>query len=169
MSHPRDASADPSSNSNAPKPANWTKRIIVALAVTGVIGTVLVVTLGVMAARFVGGAADKLQSMDMATIETRMAEAAMGLDQGQREIIGPLVEKLKKNELTLPQREEIEKAIMDALGPEQRKQIEALKNIENIGTRGLDGLVASVVAWLEERGVPVGLLTGNSEGSPQQR
>lgn len=73
-----------------PRPRNWVKRIVVALAVTGVLGTVLVVTLVVMAARFVGDAVDYLQSMDMTTMEARMAEAALDLDQRQREIIAPL-------------------------------------------------------------------------------
>lgn len=150
------------SPSTTPKSANWVKRIAIALAVTGVLATALVVMLVVMAARFVGDAVDYLQSMDMTTMETRMAEAALDLDQRQREIIAPLFDRLKNDGLTLPQREEIEKAIMDALGPEQRAQVETWKNIGTTGAQNLDGVMASVILWLEERGVPVGLLMGNA-------
>lgn len=160
MSYSRNASVQRDSNSNAPRTGSWVKRIIVALAVTGVIGTVLVVMLAVMAFRFVGGAVDYLQSMDLATMESRMAEAALDLDQRQREIIGPLFDKLKSNELALPQREEVEKAIMEALTPQQRKQLEAWQN---------NGIMESIVHWLEELGVPVGLFMGNGEESPQMR
>lgn len=169
MSYQRDESAYPGANPRAPRPVNWMKRIIVTLAVAGVIGTVLVVTLGVMAARFVGGAVDYVQSMDMTTLEARMGEAALGLDQRQREIIEPLVDRLKSDGLTMPQREEIEKTIMDALGPEQQALMEAWKNMESMGAGGLDGLMMSVVAWLEELGVPVGLLMGNGEEGAQPR
>ena len=169
MSYPRNASEYSGLPPKSPRPRNWMKRIVVALAVTGVLGTVLVVTLVVMAARFVGDAVDYLQSMDMTTMETRMAEAALNLDQRQREIIAPLFDKLKNNELTLPQREEIEQSIMEALGPEQRKQIETWKSIGIPGGQGLNGLMASAILWLEEHGVPVGLLMGAHEYSPQPR
>lgn len=169
MSYPRNASEHSGLPPKSPRPRNWMKRIVVALAVTGVLGTVVVVTLVVMAARFVGDAVDYLHSMDMTTMETRMAEATLDLDQRQREIIAPLFDKLKNNELTLPQREEIEQSIMEALGPEQRKQIETWKSIGIPGGHGLDGLMASAILWLEERGVPVGLLMSAHEDSPQPR
>ncbi len=169
MSYPRNASEHSGFPPKPPRPRNWVKRIVVALAVTGVLGTVLVVTLVVMAARFVGDAVDYLQSMDMTTMEARMAEAALDLDQRQREIIAPLFDRLKNDGLTLPQREEIEKAIMETLGPEQRRQIETWKSIGTSGGAGLDGVMASVILWLEERGVPVGLLMGAREDVQQPR
>lgn len=161
MSHPRSASAH--SDPKAPRPRNWMKRFAVALAVTGVIGTVLVITLAVVAVRFVGDAVDYVQTLDLATMESRMAEAALNLDQQQREIIAPLLERLKNDGLTPPQREEITGAIMEALTPEQRERIENWKSFGAAGAQGLDGLMASVLRWLEELGVPVGLLTGNAQ------
>lgn len=159
MSFPRNASKHSDSNLNSPRTRSWLRRIAVALAVTGIIGTALVITLAVMAARFVGGAVDYLQSVDMAAFETRLAEAALELDQRQRESIMPLLDKLKNNGLALPQREEIERDILKVLSPEQRKQIETWKNIGATGTIGLEGLMAYCVRWLEEFGVPIDLLT----------
>ncbi len=150
-------------NPNNPKPKNWLKRFAIALAVTGVIGTVLVVTLAVMAARFVGDAVDYVQTMDLSKVETSLAETALDLDQRQRELIGPLLERLKSDGLTPPQREEITSSIMEALSPEQRAQLESLKGIGAAGAEGMDGLMASLMRWLEELGVPVSLLTGNSK------
>lgn len=161
MHHPRNTSTH--SAGNAPASPNWLKRFAVALAVTGVIGTVLVVTLAVMAVRFVGDAVDYVQTLDLATMESRMAEAALDLDQRQREIIAPLLERLKNEGLTPPQREDVTGAIMEALTPEQRERFESWKNIGAAGTQGLDGLMASVLRWLEELGVPVGLLRGDAQ------
>ncbi len=163
MSHPRNMAAHSNMNPNNPKPKNWLKRFAIALAVTGVIGTVLVVTLAVMAARFVGDAVDYVQTMDLSKVETSLAETALDLDQRQRELIGPLLERLKSDGLTPPQREEITSSIMEALSPEQRAQLESLKGIGAAGAEGMDGLMASLMRWLEELGVPVSLLTGNSK------
>ena len=78
--------------------------------------------------------------------------------------------KLKNEDLSLPQREEIGRTVMENLGPEQRKQLEALKNIEAAGSGALDQLLASVVRKLEELGVPIGMMSdfiqGNGEKSP---
>ena len=152
------------------RPSSWGRRIVVALAVTGVIGTVLVIALTMLAARFVGGAVDYLQSMDMTALQTKLSEADLKLDQHQREIIEPLLNKLKNEDLSLPQREEIGRTVMENLGPEQRNQLEALKNIEAAGSGALDQLLASVVRKLEELGVPIGMLSafiqGNGESSP---
>ena len=153
------ASRNPTSE---PRRRAWRGLFAVALAVTGVIGTVLVVTLAVMAVRFVGDAVDYVQTLDLATMESRMAEAALDLDQRQREIIAPLLERLKNEGLTPPQREDVTGAIMEALTPEQRERFESWKNIGAAGTQGLDGLMASVLRWLEELGVPVGLLRGDA-------
>ncbi|MBU4526770.1 MAG: hypothetical protein KUA37_19545 [Desulfomicrobium sp.] len=152
------------------RPSSLGRRIFVALAVTGVIGTALVITLTVLAARFVGGAVDYLQSIDMTALQTKLSEADLKLDQHQREIIEPLLNKLKNEDLSLPQREEIGRTVMENLGPEQRNQLEALENIEAAGSGALDQLLASVVRKLEELGVPIGMLSafiqGNGENSP---
>jgi hypothetical protein len=159
--------------SKASKPGSWGRRIVVALALTGILGTVLVVTLTVLAARFVGGAVDYLQSADMATLQTQLSEADLKLGQHQREIIEPLLNKLKNEGLSLPQREEIERAVMETLKPEQRKQIETLRNIEAVGSGALNELLAALVRKLEELGVPKGMLSaiiqGNGEDSPAQQ
>ena len=170
MTEPRQTPSLPNFKSNAPKPSSWGRRIVVALALTGIIGTALVITLTVLAARFVGGAVDYLQSMDMTALQTKLSEADLKLDQHQREIIEPLLNKLKNEDLSLPQREEIGRTVMENLGPEQRNQLEALKNIEAAGSGALDQLLASVVRKLEELGVPIGMLSafiqGNGEKSP---
>ncbi len=81
-----------------------------------------------------------------------------------------LLNKLKNENLTLPQREEIGRTVMENLDPEQRNQLEALKNIEAAGSGAWDRLLASVAHKLEELGVPVGMLSafiqGNGENSP---
>jgi hypothetical protein len=81
-----------------------------------------------------------------------------------------LLNKLKNENLTLPQREEIGRTVMENLDPEERKQLEALKNIEAAGSGAWDRLLASVAHKLEELGVPVGMLSafiqGNGENSP---
>ena len=170
MTEPRQTPSLPNFKSKAPKPSSWGRRIVVALALTGIIGTALVITLTVLAARFVGGAVDYLQSMDMTALQTKLSEADLKLDQHQREIIEPLLNQLKNEDLSLPQREEIGRTVMENLGPEQRKQLEALKNIEAAGSGALDQLLASVVRKLEELGVPIGMLSafiqGNGEKSP---
>ncbi|PKN43677.1 MAG: hypothetical protein CVU60_01275 [Deltaproteobacteria bacterium HGW-Deltaproteobacteria-18] len=125
-----------------------------ALALTGIIGTALVITLTVLAARFIGGAVDYLQSMDMTALQSQLSEAELKLGQHQQEIIEPLLDKLKSDRLSLPQREEIGRTIMETLKPEQRKQIEALKNIES---GWLDEMMASWMLKLKELGVPTGL------------
>ncbi len=170
MTEPRQTPSLPNFKSKASKPSSWGRRIVVTLALTGIIGTALVVTLTVLAARFVGGAVDYLQSMDMTALQTKLSEADLKLDQHQREIIEPLLNKLKNEDLSLPQREEIGRTVMENLGPEQRNQLEALKNIEAAGSGALDQLLASVVRKLEELGVPIGMLSafiqGNGENSP---
>ena len=170
MTEPRQTPSLPNFKSKASKPSSWGRRIVVALALTGIIGTALVITLTVLAARFVGGAVDYLQSMDMTALQTKLSEADLKLDQHQREIIEPLLNQLKNEDLSLPQREEIGRTVMENLGPEQRKQLEALKNIEAAGSGALDQLLASVVRKLEELGVPIGMLSafiqGNGEKSP---
>ena len=170
MNEPRQTPSLPNFKPNAPKPGSWGRRIVVALALTGIIGTALVITLTVLAARFVGGAVDYLQSVDMTALQTKLSEADLKLGQHQREIIEPLLNKLKNENLTLPQREEIGRTVMENLDPEQRKQLEALKNIEAAGSGAWDRLLASVVHKLEELGVPVGMLSafiqGNGENSP---
>lgn len=170
MTEPRQTPPLPNFRSKASKPSSWSRRIVVALALTGIIGTALVITLTVLAARFVGGAVDYLQSMDMTVLQTKLSEADLKLDQHQREIIEPLLNQLKNEDLSLPQREEIGRTVMENLGPEQRKQLEALKNIEAAGSGALDQLLASVVRKLEELGVPIGMLStfipGNVENSP---
>jgi hypothetical protein len=170
MTEPRQTPPLPNFKSKAFKPSSWGRRIVVALALTGIIGTALVITLTVLAARFVGGAVDYLQSMDMTALQTKLSEADLKLDQHQREIIEPLLNKLKNEDLSLPQREEIGRTVMENLGPEQRKQLEALQNIEAAGSGALDQLLASVVRKLEELGVPIGMLSafiqGNGEKSP---
>ena len=170
MTEPRQTPSLPNFKSKASKPSSWGRRIVVALALTGIIGTALVITLTVLAARFVGGAVDYLQSVDMTALQTKLSEADLKLDQHQREIIEPLLNKLKNEDLSLPQREEIGRTVMENLDPEQRKQLETLKNIESAGSGALDRLLASVVRKLEELGVPVGMLSafiqGNGENSP---
>lgn len=170
MTEPRQTPSLPNFKSKAPKPGNWGRRIIVALALTGIIGTALVITLTVLAARFVGGAVDYLQSVDMTALQTKLSEADLKLGQHQREIIEPLLNKLKNENLSLPQREEIGRTVMENLDPEQRKQLEALKNIEASGSGALDRLLASLVRKLEELGIPVGMLSafiqGNGEKNP---
>ena len=170
MTEPRQTFSLRNFKPRASKPSNWGRRVVVALAVTGVIGTALVITSTLLAARFVGGAVDYLQSMDMTALQTKLSEADLKLDQHQREIIEPLLNKLKNEDLSLPQREEIGRTVMENLGPEQRKQLEALKNIEAAGSGALDQLLASVVRKLEELGVPIGMLSafiqGNGEKSP---
>ncbi len=155
------------------KPSSLGRRIFVALAVTGVIGIALVITLTVLAARFVGGAVDYLQSMDMTALQTKLSEADLKLNQHQREIIEPLLHKLKNEDLSLPQREQIGRTVMENLEPEQRQQFETLKNIEAAGSGALDQLLASVVRKLEELGVPIGMLSafiqGNGENSPASK
>ena len=170
MTEPRQTPTLPNFKSKASKPSSWGRRIVVALALTGIIGTALVITLTVLAARFVGGAVDYLQSVDMTALQTKLSEADLKLGQHQREIIEPLLNKLKNENLSLPQREEIGRTVMENLDPEQRKQLETLKNIESAGSGALDRLLASVVRKLEELGVPVGMLSafiqGNGENSP---
>lgn len=170
MTESRQTSVHPNFKRTASKPISWGRRIVVALALTGIVGTALVITLTVLAARFVGGAVDYLQSMDVTALQTQLSEADLKLGQQQREIIEPLLNKLKNENLSLPQREEIGQAIMDALKPEQIKQIETLKGIEAAGSGALDELLASLVRKLEELGVPIGMLSaiirGNGEGSP---
>lgn len=173
MTEPRQTPSLPNFKSKASKPSSWGRRIVVALALTGIIGTALVITLTVLAARFVGGAVDYLQSVDMTALQTKLSEADLILGQHQREIIEPLLNKLKNENLSLPQREEIGRTVMENLDPEQRKQIETLKNIETAGSGALDQLLASVVRKLEELGVPVGMLSafiqGNGENSPARQ
>lgn len=170
MTEPRQTPSLPNFKPNAPRPGNWGRRIVVALALTGIIGTALVITLTVLAARFVGGAVDYLQSVDMTTLQTKLSEADLKLGQHQREIIEPLLNKLKNENLSLPQREEIERTVMENLNPEQRNQLEKLKNIEAAGSNALDRLLASVIRKLEELGIPAGMLSafirGNGENSP---
>lgn len=170
MSEPRQTPSLPNFKSKASKPSSWGRRIVVALALTGIIGTALVVTLTILAARFVGGAVDYLQSVDMTALQTKLSEADLKLGQHQREIIEPLLNKLKNENLTLPQREEIGRTVMENLDPEQRKQLEALKNIEAAGSGALDQLLASVIRKLEELGIPIGMLSafiqGDGENSP---
>jgi hypothetical protein len=170
MAESRQTSVHPNFKRNASKPSSWGRRIVIALALTGFIGTALVITLTVLAARFVGGAVDYLQSMDVTALQTQLSEADLKLGQQQREIIEPLLNKLKNENLSLPQREEIGRAIVDTLKPEQLKQIETLKGIEAAGSGALDELLASLVRKLEELGVPIGMLSaiigGNGEGSP---
>ncbi len=168
MTEPRQTPSLPNFKSNAPKPSSWGRRIVVALALTGIIGTALVITLTVLAARFVGGAVDYLQSVDMTALQTKLSEADLKLGQHQREIIEPLLNKLKNENLSLPQREEIGRTVMENLDPEQRKQLETLKNIEAAGSGALDQLFASVVRKLEELGVPVGMLPALIQGSGEK-
>jgi hypothetical protein len=170
MTEPRQTPSLPNFKPNAPKPGGWGRRIVVALALTGIIGTALVITLTVLAARFLGGAVDYLQSVDMTALQTKLSEADLKLAQHQREIIEPLLNKLKNENLSLAQREEIGRTVMENLDAEQRKQIETFKNIEAAGSGAWDRLLASVVRKLEELGVPVGMLStfiqGNGENSP---
>jgi hypothetical protein len=170
MTEPRQTPSLANFKPKTSKPSSWGRRIVVALAVTGFIGTALVITLTVLAARFVGGAVDYLQSMDMTALQTKLSEADLKLGQHQREIIEPLLNKLKNEDLSLPQREEIGRALMDTLEPEQRKQLETLKGIKAAGSGALDQLLASAVRKLEELGVPIGMLSafiqGNGENSP---
>lgn len=169
MTEPRQTPSLPNFESKTSKPSSWGRRIVVALALTGIIGTALVITLTVLAARFVGGAVDYLQAIDMTALQAKLSEADLKLGEQQREIIEPLLNKLKNENLSLPQREEIGRTVMDHLDPEQRKQLEALKNIETVGSGALDQLLASVVRKLEELGVPIGMLSafiqGNGENS----
>jgi hypothetical protein len=65
--------------SKAPKPSSWGRRIVVALALTGIIGTALVITLTVLAARFVGGAVDYLQSVDMTALQRNFPRQTLNL------------------------------------------------------------------------------------------
>lgn len=170
MTEPRQTPSPLNFKPKTSKPSSLGRRIFVALAVTGVLGIALVITLTVLAARFVGGAVDYLQSMDMTALQTKLSEADLKLNQHQREIIEPLLNKLKNEDLSLPQREEIGRTVMENLGPEQRKQLEALQNIEAAGSGALEQLLASVVRKLEELGVPIGMLSafiqGNGEKSP---
>lgn len=168
MTELRQTPSLPNFKSKAPKPRSWSRRIVVALALTGIIGTALVITLTVLAARFVGGAVDYLQSVDMTALQTKLSEADLKLGQHQREIIEPLLNKLKNENLSLPQREEIGRTVMENLDPEQRKQLETLKNIEAAGLGALDQLLASVVRKLEELGVPVGMLSAFIQGSGEK-
>lgn len=170
MTEPRQTPSLPNFKPNAPKPGSWGRRIVVALALTGIIGTVLVITLTVLAARFLGGAVDYLQSVDMTALQTKLSEADLKLAQHQREIIEPLLNKLKNENLSLAQREEIGRTVMETLDAEQRKQLETFKNIEAAGSGAWDRLLAPVVRKLEELGMPVGMLSafiqGNGEKSP---
>ena len=168
MTEPRQTPSLPNFKSKAPKPGSWGRRIVVALALTGIIGTALVITLTVLAARFVGDAVDYLQSVDMTALQTKLSEADLKLGQHQREIIEPLLNKLKNENLSLPQREEIGRTVMENLDPKQRKQLETLKNIEAAGSGALDQLLASVVRKLEELGVPVGMLSAFIQGSGEK-
>ncbi len=173
MTEPRQKPSLLNFNPRTSKPSSWGRRIFMSLAVTGVIGIALVITLTVLAARFVGGAVDYLQSMDMTALQTKLSEADLKLDQHQREIIEPLLNKLKNEDLSLPQREQIGRTVMENLEPEQRQQFETLKNIEAAGSGALDQLLASVVRKLEELGVPIGMLSafiqGNGENSPSSK
>jgi hypothetical protein len=168
MTESRQTPSLPNFKSKAFKPSSWGRRIVVALALTGIIGTALVITLAVLAARFVGGAVDYLQSMAMTVLQTQLSEAVVKLNQHQREIIEPLLNKLKNENLSLPQQEEIGRAVMEALEPEQRKHIEALKDIEAVGSGALDDLLASAIRKLEELGVPIGMLSAFFRGSAEE-
>ena len=115
MTEPRQTLSLANFKPKTSKPSRWGRRIVVALAVTGFIGTALVITLTVLAALVVGGAVDYLQSMDMTALQTKLSEADLKLGQHQREIIEPLKNKFKNEDLSLPQREEIGRALMDTL------------------------------------------------------
>ncbi len=173
MTEPRQTPSLPNFESKTSKPSSWGRRIVMSLALTGIIGTALVITLTVLAARFVGGAVDYLQSIDMTALQAKLSEADLKLGEQQREIIEPLLNKLKNENLSLPQREEIGQSVMDHLDPAQRKQLEALKNIETVGSGALDQLLASVARKLEELGVPIGVLSafiqGNGENNSESQ
>lgn len=170
MTEPRQPHSLPNSKSKVLMPSSWGRRIVVALAVTGIIGTALVITLTVLAARFVGDAVDYLQSVDMTALQTKLSEADIKLGQHQREIIEPLLNTLKNEDLSLPQREEIGRTIFENLDPEQRNQLEILKNTETTGTGVLGQLLTSALRKMEELGVPLGMLStyiqANGEKNP---
>lgn len=165
MAEPRQTFSLRNFKSRTSKPCNWGRRFVVALAVTGVIGTALVITLTSLAARFVGGAVDYLQSMDITALQTKLSEADLKLDQHQREIIEPLLHKLKSENLSLPQREEIGRTVMKNLQPEQRKQFEELETFKASGSGALELLLASVVRKLDEFGVPIVMLSAFIQGN----
>lgn len=56
---------------------------------------------------------------------------------------------------------------MDNLDPEQRNQLETLKDIEVAGSGALDRLLASAVRKLEELGLPAGMLSAFSQGDDE--
>ena len=130
------------------------RRLLVGVALAGVIGLVVLLVLGVVAFKLVSGAIQNPPDVELLALEKMVAGQAVVLDARQQERVRPLLARLAAPDLPAAEQQALKKELWGVLAPAQRAEVERWKSEASQKAAEVAGIPAAITAWLDQLGLP---------------